>query len=34
MGVPRKIVKCMTEHNGTEPELIEEGELFTIRLFR
>jgi ATP-dependent DNA helicase RecG len=34
MGVPRKIVKCMKEHNGTEPELIEEGELFTIRLFR
>ena len=34
MGVPRKIVKCMREHNGTEPELIEEGELFTIRLLR
>ena len=34
MGVPRKIVKCMKEHNGTEPELIEDGELFTIRLFR
>jgi hypothetical protein len=34
MGVPRKIVKCMREHNGTEPELIEEGELFTIRLFK
>ena len=34
MGVPRKIVKCMKEHNGTQPELIEEGELFTIRLFR
>lgn len=23
MGVPRKIVKCMREHNGTEPILIE-----------
>jgi len=34
MGVPRKIVKCMREHNGTEPELIEEGERFTVRLFR
>ncbi len=34
MGVPRKIVKCMREHNGTEPELIEEGEFFTIRLPR
>jgi ATP-dependent DNA helicase RecG len=34
MGVPRKIVKCMREHNGTEPVLIEEGERFTVRLFR
>lgn len=34
MGVPRKIVKCMREHNGTEPVLIEEGERFTIRLLR
>ncbi|MCW5231119.1 ATP-binding protein [Verminephrobacter eiseniae] len=34
MGIPRKIVKCMKEHNGTEPGLVEEGELFTIRLFR
>lgn len=34
MGVPRKIVKCMKEHNGTEPVLIEEGERFTIRLLR
>ena len=34
MGVPRKIVKSMKEHNGTEPELIEEGEIFTIRLLR
>ncbi len=34
MGIPRKIVKLMREHNGTDPELIEEGEIFTIRLFR
>ena len=34
MGVPRKIVKCMREHNGTEPVLIEEGERFTVRLIR
>jgi ATP-dependent DNA helicase RecG len=32
MGVPRKIVKCMREHNGTEPQLIEDGERFTVRL--
>ncbi|MCC7381701.1 MAG: putative DNA binding domain-containing protein [Deltaproteobacteria bacterium] len=32
MGVPRKIVKGMLEHNGTEPELIEDGEIFTLRL--
>lgn len=34
MGVPRKIVKSMKAHNGTEPELIEDVERFTIRLFR
>lgn len=34
MGVPRKIVKCMKKHNGTEPELIEDGERFTIRLLQ
>lgn len=34
MGVPRKIVKCMREHNGTEPQLIENGERFTVRLLR
>lgn len=34
MGVPRKIVKCMNEHNGTEPQLIEDGERFTVRLLR
>ena len=34
MGVPRKIVKCMREHNGTEPVLIEDGERFPVRLIR
>ncbi len=33
MGVPRKIVRGMKEHNGTEPDLVEEGERFTVRLF-
>ncbi|MFH0811155.1 MAG: ATP-binding protein [Pseudomonadota bacterium] len=32
MGVPRKIIRGMKAHNGTEPELIEEGERFTVRL--
>jgi len=34
MGVPRKIVKCMREHNNTEPVLLEDGERFTVRLIR
>jgi len=34
MGIPRKIVRAMQEHNGTDPDLIEEGETFTIRLWR
>lgn len=33
MGVPRKIVKGMHDHNGTKPELIEDEELFTVRLW-
>lgn len=33
MGVPRKIIKGMKEHNGTDPELIENGERFVVRLF-
>lgn len=32
MGIPRKIVRGMREHNGTEPDLVERGERFTIRL--
>ncbi len=34
MGVPRKIVKGMLEHNGTLPELIEDDELFVVRLLK
>lgn len=33
MGVPRKIIRGMTEHNGTDPDLIEENERFVVRLF-
>lgn len=32
MGVPRKIVKGMREHNGTEPQLREDGESFAVVL--
>jgi ATP-dependent DNA helicase RecG len=34
MGVPRKIIKGMLEHNGTEPDLVEDGERFIVRLWR
>lgn len=34
MGVPRKIIRGMREHNGTEPELIEDEEQFTVRLWK
>ena len=34
MGVPRKIVRGMRELNGTEPDLIEDGERFTVRLWK
>lgn len=33
MGVPRKIVKEMQKHNGTSPDLIEDQELFMVRLW-
>jgi ATP-dependent DNA helicase RecG len=33
MGVPRKIIRGMKNHNETEPELIEEEERFILRLF-
>ena len=32
LGVPRKIIKLMREHNGKEPELIETEDQFTVRL--
>lgn len=34
LGVPRKIIKGMREHNGTEPDLIEEDERFIVRLWK
>ena len=33
MGVPRKIVRGMKKHNQTDPDLIEDGERFIVRLF-
>jgi ATP-dependent DNA helicase RecG len=32
MGIPRKIIHGMKAHNGTEPQLIEDGERFLLRL--
>lgn len=32
MGMPRKMVRGMEEHNGTDPELIEGEESFSVRL--
>lgn len=32
MGIPRKIIAGMQKHNDTEPELIEDGERFILRL--
>ena len=34
MGVPRKIIRGMREHNATEPGLIEDEEQFTVRLWK
>lgn len=34
LGVPRKIVRGMQEHNGTEPDLVEEDDRFTVRLWK
>ncbi|MBS3948794.1 MAG: putative DNA binding domain-containing protein [Dethiobacter sp.] len=34
LGVPRKIVRGMLEHNGTDPDLIEEEDRFTVRLWK
>ena len=32
MGIPRKVIAGMRRHNGTEPELVEDDERFTLRL--
>ena len=32
MGIPRKIIRGMREHNGTEPDLVERDERFIVRL--
>ncbi len=34
LGVPRKIIQGMREHNGTDPDLIEEDERFIVRLWK
>jgi ATP-dependent DNA helicase RecG len=34
LGVPRKIIKGMREHNGTEPDLIEQEDRFIVRLWK
>ena len=33
MGIPRKIIRGMKEHNDTDPDLIEQDERFVVRLF-
>src|ERR1700733_4383979 len=33
MGIRRKIIQGMMAHNGTAPELVEDGERFILRLF-
>ena len=34
LGIPRKIIQGMRQHNGTDPDLIEEEDRFTVRLWR
>ena len=34
LGVPRKLIKGMLAHNGTEPDLIEQDERFIVRLWK
>ena len=34
LGVPHRIVKAMRVHNGTEPDLIENGDRFTVKLWK
>ena len=33
MGVPRKIVQGMNKYNQTDPDLVEDGERFVVRLY-
>lgn len=34
LGVPRQIVRGMREHNGTDPDLIEQDDRFMVRLWK
>jgi ATP-dependent DNA helicase RecG len=34
LGVPRKIIKLMKEHNDTDPDLIEGDDRFMVRLWK
>ena len=34
MGIPRKIMRSMRDHNGTDPELVETDEGFLLRLWK
>jgi ATP-dependent DNA helicase RecG len=34
LGVPRKIINGMREHNGTEPDLIESEDRFIVRMWK
>lgn len=34
LGVPRKIVRGMREHNGTDPDLVEQDDRFLVRLWK
>ena len=34
LGVPRKIIRGMREHNGTDPDLVEQDDRFLVRLWK
>ena len=34
MGVRKRIIKSMRDHNGTEPDLVEKDDRFTVRLWK
>jgi ATP-dependent DNA helicase RecG len=34
LGIPRKIIRGMRDHNGTEPDLIEQEDRFILRLWK